>query len=65
MLKFDIPFMWRLVKTESMETGPEPWVKLALGMNMGSIEGILICGIPASLAERLRLWVKFLHVAFC
>jgi hypothetical protein len=48
-----------------METGPEPWMRLTLGMNMGSIEDILSCGIPASLAERLALRVQFLHVTFC
>ena len=42
MSKFDIPIIEMLVKVESMVTGPEPWVRLALGMNMGSIEDILI-----------------------
>jgi hypothetical protein len=42
MSKFDIPIIEMLVKVESMVTGPEPWVRLALGMNMGSIDDILI-----------------------
>lgn len=55
IVKSVIPFIFKFVNVESMETGPLPCLTFTLGITIGSKDGIFNCGMPETISTLLNV----------